>query len=92
MYKRQYVLNKGKETGIHVLSCACVTKGMQGKELVDMDALRAAGAAGFTDEDVYKRQLHGRPTLFMKAATVSRISALSVSWPIFTTFLWINWY
>lgn len=36
--------------------------------------------------------LHGRPTLFMKAATVSRISALSVSWPIFTTFLWINWY
>ena len=32
----QYVLNKGKETGIHVLSCACVTKGMQGKELVDI--------------------------------------------------------
>ena len=48
----QYVLNKGKETGIHVLSCACVTKGMQGKELVDMDALRAAGAAGFTDDGI----------------------------------------
>ena len=47
-----YVLNKGKETGIHVLSCACVTKGMQGKELVDMDALRAAGAAGFTDDGI----------------------------------------
>lgn len=48
----QYVLNKGKETGIHVLSCACVTKGKQGKELVDMDALRAAGAAGFTDDGI----------------------------------------
>lgn len=48
----QYVLNKGKETGIHVLCCACVTKGMQGKELVDMDALRAAGAAGFTDDGI----------------------------------------
>ena len=48
----QYVLNKGKKTGIHVLSCACVTKGMQGKELVDMDALRAAGAAGFTDDGI----------------------------------------
>ena len=48
----QYVLNKGKETGILVLSCACVTKGMQGKELVDMDALRAAGAAGFTDDGI----------------------------------------
>ena len=47
-----YVLDKGKETGIHVLSCACVTKGMQGKELVDMDGLRAAGAAGFTDDGI----------------------------------------
>ncbi len=47
-----YVLEKGKETGIHVLSCACVTKCMQGKELVDMDGLRAAGAAGFTDDGI----------------------------------------
>ncbi len=47
-----YVLEKGKETGIHVLSCACVTKGMQGKELVDMDGLLAAGAAGFTDDGI----------------------------------------
>lgn len=47
-----YVLDKGKETGIHVLSCACVTKGMKGKELVDMDGLRVAGAAGFTDDGI----------------------------------------
>ncbi len=48
----EYVINKGKETGIHVETCACVTKGMQGKELVDMDALKAAGAIGFTDDGV----------------------------------------
>ncbi len=46
----KYVLDKGAKTGIHVLSCATVTKGMAGKELVDMDILKAAGAAGFTDD------------------------------------------
>ena len=46
------VLEKGAHTGIHVKSCACVTKGMQGKELVDMRGLRALGAAGFTDDGI----------------------------------------
>ena len=46
----QYVLEKGKTTGIHVLQDCCVTKGMAGKELVDMEALLKAGAAGFTDD------------------------------------------
>lgn len=48
----QEVLEKGKTTGIHVLSCVNVTKGMQGKEMVDMEALAKAGAAGFTDDGV----------------------------------------
>ena len=47
-----YVLEKGRQTGIHVLSCASVTKGLGGKELVDMEALRGLGAAGFTDDGV----------------------------------------
>lgn len=46
------VLEKGKTTGIHVLSCANVTMGMQGKEMVPMEQLAAAGAAGFTDDGV----------------------------------------
>lgn len=46
------VLEKGAQTGIHVYSCANVTKGMQGKELVPMKALAQAGAAGFTDDGV----------------------------------------
>lgn len=47
-----YVLEKGKETGIHVETCACVTRGMQGKELTDMKELKAYGAAGFTDDGI----------------------------------------
>ena len=48
----QYVLNKGKETGIHVYTCANVTKGMKGEELTDFGTLLKAGAAGFTDDGV----------------------------------------
>lgn len=47
-----YVLNKGKETDLHVHTCATVTRGMSGKELVDMDALLQEGAVGFTDDGV----------------------------------------
>ena len=45
-----YIQEKGEKTGIHVLSTATVTRGMAGDELVDMDALATAGAAGFTDD------------------------------------------
>ncbi len=47
-----YVLEKGREAGIHVYSCANVTLGMQGKELVAMEELAQLGAAGFTDDGV----------------------------------------
>lgn len=48
----QQVLKRGQETGIHVLSCGNVTKGMKGKELSPMRELAAAGAVGFTDDGV----------------------------------------
>ncbi len=47
-----YVINRGKETGIHVTTCANVTMGMQGKELVPMKELAAKGAVGFTDDGI----------------------------------------
>lgn len=47
-----YVRNKGKETGIHVYTCANVTKGLLGKELTDMETLSGQGAAGFTDDGI----------------------------------------
>ncbi len=47
-----YVLNKGKETGIHVESCGAVSYGLKGENLTDMDALVRAGAIGFTDDGI----------------------------------------
>ncbi len=46
----KYIQEKGEKTPIHVLQTATVTKGMAGKELVDMEAMEEAGAAGFTDD------------------------------------------
>ena len=48
----RYVLEEGEKTGIHVETCACVSVGMKGQELTDMDALKAAGAIGFTDDGI----------------------------------------
>lgn len=47
-----YVMDKGKETDIHVLTCASITKGLQGKELTDMSSLKQTGAVGFTDDGI----------------------------------------
>ncbi|MBR3824690.1 MAG: dihydroorotase [Lachnospiraceae bacterium] len=48
----QYILERGRTTGIHVETCANVTMGMAGKELVDMKTLAENGAVGFTDDGV----------------------------------------
>lgn len=47
-----YVLEKGRETGIHVYTCANVTMGLRGRELTDMEKLCSLGAAGFTDDGI----------------------------------------
>lgn len=48
----RYVREKGKQTGIRIETCANVTKGMQGKEIVDMEELFQRGAVGFTDDGI----------------------------------------
>lgn len=47
-----YVLAKGEETDINVMSCANVTMGMQGKKLTNMEELAKKGAVGFTDDGI----------------------------------------
>ncbi len=44
------VLQRGERTGIRVYTCANVTMGMEGKELVSMEELLDAGAVLFTDD------------------------------------------
>lgn len=48
----RYVLEKGRQTGIRMETCVNVTKGMKGKEIVDMEGLSREGAAGFTDDGI----------------------------------------
>ena len=46
----RYMLERGRDTPIHVYACGAVTKNLEGRELTDMKGLKAAGAAGFTDD------------------------------------------
>ena len=48
----KYVLDKGARTDINILTTVNVTKGMRGKEIVDMEDLASKGAAGFTDDGI----------------------------------------
>ena len=48
----RYVIEEGKKAPIHVLAAACISVGMKGKELTDMETLKAAGAVGFTDDGI----------------------------------------
>lgn len=49
----ELVLNKAKEAGLaKVLPYAAITKGELGRELTNFEALRQAGAIGFTDDGV----------------------------------------
>lgn len=47
-----YVIEKGKEAEIHIHTCANVTLGLQGQQLVDMERLSEEGAVGFTDDGI----------------------------------------
>ena len=68
----KYVLEKGKETGIHVETCCSVSKELKGKELCDYEKLLEKGAVGFTDD--------GIPLLEEEFVTeaMSRIAKLNV--------------
>ena len=70
----RYVIEEGKKTPIHVLSAATITKGMKGQELVDMDALQAAGAAGFTDD--------GAPIMDQKLLKAAMEKAAGLNLPL----------
>ena len=66
-----YVLEKGKDnTPIHVYSCASISKGLQGKELVDMALLYSKGAAGFTDDGIPLLDVDILEQAFVKAASI----------------------
>lgn len=48
----QEIVTRTKELPIHVLQSSAVTKSFAGRELVDMEAMKEAGAVGFTDDGI----------------------------------------
>ncbi len=48
----KYIIDKSNGTKINILQTASITKGLKGKELVDMECLKSAGAVGFTDDGI----------------------------------------
>ena len=70
----RYIQEKGERTPIHVLQTATVTRGMQGKELVDMELLADEGAAGFTDD--------GLPIMDEKVLLEALIKAKDLDLPV----------
>ncbi|MFI3176651.1 MAG: dihydroorotase [Eubacteriales bacterium] len=52
LHTLQEVLEKGSHTKIHVHTCTAITKGLKGKEIVEMEALKTAGAIGYTDDGI----------------------------------------
>ncbi|MCR5692279.1 MAG: dihydroorotase [Eubacterium sp.] len=70
----EYVIQKGKETDINILTTANVTCGMQGKELVDMDLLADHGAVGFTDD--------GLPIMDEKVLYMALLKAKKMNMPV----------
>ena len=46
------IQKKARATNVQILQASAITKGLKGKELVDMEAMAAAGAPGFTDDGI----------------------------------------
>lgn len=70
----EYILNKAKLAKIEVLQVAAITKGMKGKELVDMQKLKSAGAVGFSDD--------GKPIMNSKIAIEAMHMAKKLDVPL----------
>lgn len=46
----RYIVDKARQAPVRIYPVAAITKGLAGKELTDMSALRRAGAAAFSDD------------------------------------------
>lgn len=67
----KYVLDKAETEGVvRVLPYACITKNELGRELTDFEALKEAGAIGFTDDGVGVQSAQMMKDAMAKAASI----------------------
>lgn len=86
----EYVLEKGKKTGIHVLASAAVSKGLKGRELTDMQSLKEHGAAGLTDDGIPLMDARLLKTAMEEARRLNLPISLHEEDPVFITNNGIN--
>ena len=71
----KYIIEKAEGSGVSVYPSACITKGLEGKELCDYESLKKAGATVITDD--------GRPVenpdMLFKALKMSKENGLLVA-------------
>ena len=46
----EYVIDRGRDTGINIYPAAAMTRGLEGSQITSMGLLAEAGAAGFSDD------------------------------------------
>ena len=68
------LIRRGRRAPIHVYSCSAVTKGLEGKELVDMRLMKECGAVGFTDD--------GHPLLDAELVKTAMLTARRLKLPL----------
>lgn len=84
------ILNRAKNESIHVYQAAAVSYGLKGQELTDMDALKAAGACGFTDDGIPLKDALMCQKAMEKAAQLNVPISLHEEDPAFITNNGIN--
>jgi len=70
----QYIITKAKNTGVKVYPVACITKGLEGKELCEYKWLKAAGAVAVSDD--------GRPVESQTMLRNGMIAATDAGLPV----------
>ncbi len=70
----QYIITKAKNTGVKVYPVACITKGLEGKELCEYKWLKAAGAIAVSDD--------GRPVESQTMLRNGMIAATDAGLPV----------
>ncbi|MCR5157093.1 MAG: dihydroorotase [Butyrivibrio sp.] len=84
------MLDRGAKTGIKVLVCGNVTKGMAGKELTDMESLINAGAVLFTDDGKPITDAGLMEKACVEAARLNKVISLHEEDPAYITDNGIN--
>ncbi len=86
----QSILLRSEHLNIELCQASCISKGLRGRELVDMDSMLEAGAAGFTDDGIPLMDEALLLEAMKKAALLGKPLALHEEDPLFVRGAGVN--